>query len=404
MKIGIVTNLYPPYARGGAENVIVRTVEQLLAMGHDIFIITGQPKEKGTGISLGKMSVERVYRFFPNNIYFTIDDYKYSWPFRLLWHVIDAFSFSGSSVVSEILADEKPDVVVTHNVKGIGLRIPKAIQAMNIPHIHVLHDLQLVTPSGLRMFGEEQEPWYLRPVYAVYRALCRSRLGKPSLVISPSQFLIDEYKKVGYFKDTDVRLLPNPSPNAPEVLRETTRSGPLRLLFIGQLGYHKGLGFLLDAFAKYEGDARLQIVGGGPLRGLVEERAQHDKRIVYLGYTPQEEVMKCIAAVDAVVVPSLCYENSPTVIYEALSAGIPLLASRIGGVGELIQNGKTGILFTPGDESDLLRAITVLDAEKDAFAQRRDVMRETVAPYVLSKYADRLVELFTEVIARSLRQ
>ena len=48
MKIGIVTNLYPPFARGGAENVIVRTVEQLLGLGHDIFIITGQPKNQGT--------------------------------------------------------------------------------------------------------------------------------------------------------------------------------------------------------------------------------------------------------------------------------------------------------------------------------------------------------------------
>ncbi len=403
MKIGIVTNLYPPHARGGAENVIVRTVEQLLGMGHDIFIITGQPKEKGVGISVGQMSVERVYRFFPKNVYFTIDDYKHSWPVRLLWHIIDAFSFSGSSAVSEILADEKPDVVVTHNLKGIGLRIPGAIQAMNIPHVHIMHDLQLVIPSGLRMFGQEKEPWYSKPGYIIYRAICRARLGKPSLVISPSQFLIDEYKKVGYFKNADVRFVPNPSPKPSDVLRDPHRSGPLRLLFIGQLGYHKGLAFLLDAFSKYEGDARLQIVGGGPLRALVEERAQHDKRIVYLGYTPQEEVMKCIAAVDAVVVPSLCYENSPTVIYEALSAGIPLIASRIGGVGELIQDGKTGLLFTPGDESDVLRAIRRMDAEKDAYATRGEVMRESIAPYVLSKYAERFVELLTEAIAHSLR-
>lgn len=403
MKIGIVTNLYPPHARGGAENVIVRTVEQLLAMGHDIFIITGQPKDKGAGITLGQLSVERVYRFFPQNIYFTLDDHQYVWPMRLLWHLVDAFSFSGSSVVSKILSDEKPDIVVTHNVKGIGLRIPRAIQAMNIPHVHILHDLQLVTPSGLRMFGQEKERWFTKPAHALYRAICRARLGKPAIVLSPSQFLIDEYKKVGFFKNTETRCIPNPSPNPSDVLRDPHRSGPLRLLFIGQLGYHKGLAFLLDAFAKYEGDARLQIVGGGPLRALVEERAQHDKRIVYLGYTPQEEVMKCIAAVDAVVVPSLCYENSPTVIYEALSAGIPLIASRIGGVGELIQDGKTGMLFTPGDETDLLHAIRTMDAEKDVYATRGEVMRESVAPYVLSKYAERLVELLTEAIARSLR-
>ncbi len=403
MKIGIITNLYPPHARGGAENVIVRTIEQLLSMGHDIFVITGQPRSAGPGPTLGTLSIERVYRFFPRNMYFTLDDHKHRWVVRLLWHSIDAFSYHGAHVVRRVLRDEKPDVVITHNLKGIGLRIPNAIQQMDIPHVHIMHDLQLVIPSGLRMFGQEREPWFTKPMYAVYRAMCRARLGTPTIVISPSQFLIDEYRKVGYFQHTDVRFVPNPSPKPSGVLRNVQRSGPLRLLFIGQLGYHKGLAFLLDAFAKYDGDARLHIVGGGPLRGLVEERSKHDTRIVYLGYTPQEEVLKCIAAVDAVVVPSLCYENSPTVIYEALSAGVPLIASQIGGVGELIQEGKTGFLFTPGNEAEFLQAVRSLDARKDDFAERAHDMCESVSPYALSKYAERFVGVLTEAIAKTPR-
>lgn len=403
MKIGIVTNLYPPYARGGAENVIVRTVEQLLAMGHDVFVITGQPKAEGTKIVMGKVSIERVYRFFPKNVYFTLDDYKYPWIKRLVWHVIDAFSKSGSTAVASILADEKPDVVITHNLKGIGLRIPEAIQNMRIPHVHIMHDLQLILPSGLRMFGQEKEPWYTKPGYGLYRAICRARMGKPSLVLSPSQFLIDEYKKAGFFQHTDVRFMPNPSPKSPAVVREVQRSGPLRLLFVGQLGLHKGLAFLLNAFAKIDGDIRLHIAGGGPLRAMVEERAKHDKRIVYLGYTPPEELVKCMTAVDAVVVPSLCYENSPTVIYEALSLGVPLIASRIGGVGELIQDGKTGFLFTPGNEGELLDVIRKIDEQKDDFVTRGQAIRESVAPYELSKYADRLVAVLTEAIALQRR-
>lgn len=401
MKIGIITNLYPPYARGGAENVIVRTVEQLLSMGHDIFVITGQPHSAGVGPTIGSLSVERVYRFSPRNVYFTLEDEHQPWLKRLLWHVVDAFSGVGSSVVRSILAEEQPDVVITHNLKGLGLRIPRAIQSLNIPHVHVLHDLQLVTPSGLRMFGQEHELWSAKPAYIVYRMICRAFLGKPSIVISPSQFLIDEYKKAGFFEGIDVRCLPNPSPKPSGILRDSHRSGPMRLLFIGQLGYHKGLAFLLDVFAKFEGDAQLHIVGGGPLRWLVEERVRHDKRIFYLGYTPQEDVMKCVATVDAVVVPSLCYENSPTVIYEALSAGVPLIASRIGGVGELIRDGETGILFTPGDEADFLHALQRMDGEKEAFAARAPIMRESVSEYALSAYAEHLLDFLSEVIHRS---
>jgi glycosyltransferase involved in cell wall biosynthesis len=400
MKIGIITNLYPPYARGGAENVIVRTVEQLLSMGHDVFLITGQPKTAGLGPTLGRASVERVYRFFPWNLYFTLHDDQQPWVKRFVWHAIDALSSSGARAVRQVLADEKPDVVITHNLKGIGLTIPRAIQTMGFPHIHILHDVQLVTPSGLRMFGEESEPWYARPAYAAYRALCRYRVGAPDLVISPSQFLIDTYRNAGFFLHSDVRRLPNPSPRFSGVVREPHHGGPLRLLFIGQLHHHKGVDFLLDAFARYQGDASLQIVGTGPLRVDVEARAKVDKRISYLGYTPQEEVMNCVAAADAVVVPSLCYENSPTVIYEALAAGVPLLASRIGGVGELIRDGETGFLFTPGDKDDFLRVLTIMHRERDAFATRSGLLRQSVAPYSLPLYAEHLIAACTEVIGK----
>lgn len=403
MKIGIISNLYPPYARGGAENIIVRTVEQLLVMGHDVFVITGKPKNDGLGATLGTLSIERVYQFFSRNIYFTLDDYKYPKIIRIIWHAIDAFGFSGAKTVGGILQEERPDVIITHNLKGIGLRIPRVVQKMNIPHIHVLHDLQLVTPSGLRMFGQEHEAWYLAPFYAMYRAVCRRRLGKPLMVISPSEFLIDEYRRAGFFQNTDVRFLPNPSPKTNGTLRKSRRDEVLRLLFIGQLGHHKGLPFLLDAFAKYEGDARLAIVGGGPLRSFVEERARHDSRIVYLGYTPQEEIMKCIGGTDAVIVPSLCYENSPTVIYEALSAGVPVIASRIGGVGELVVDGLTGLLFTPGDEADLLSKIRIMDQKKGEFADRSERIRESVLPYELPKYAERFVELIQEGMLNSGR-
>lgn len=401
MKIGIITNLYPPHTRGGAENIIVRTVEQLLELGHDVFVITGQPRSAGNGPVLAASSIERVYRFSPKNVYFTLDDHQYRWPVRLLWHVVDAFATDGATIVRDVLRDEQPDVVVTHNLKGIGLKIPAAVQALGIPHVHIMHDLQLVTPSGLRMFGQEREPWYTTLAYMVYRSVCRARLGRPTMVISPSQFLIDAYKEAGFFRTADVRHIPNPAPQPSGAKRDAQRApGPLRIAMIGQLGHHKGLGFLLDAFATYEGNARLHIVGGGPLRSLVEERAKHDPRIVYLGYMPQEEVMRCITGVDVVVVPSLCYENSPTVIYEALSAGIPLIASRIGGVGELIQSGRTGFLFTPGNTEELLNAFRLMDAQKDAFAARADVMRESVAQYALPLYADRLVDMFKEAIAK----
>lgn len=400
MKIGIITNLYPPFARGGAENVIVRTVGQLMAMGHDVFVITGHPKELGTKCVLDRSSTERIYRFFPKNIYFTLDDFKYHWFVRLAWHIQDTVSWHGAEHVRAILRDEQPDVVITHNLKGIGLNIPSVIADLRIPHVHVVHDLQLIVPSGLIMFGQEQRHLFERTAYEAYRFICRAKFGNPHLVIFPSQYLKSMYEKNCFFSKSERVMMPNPAPNYAENKRKGRSGGPLKLLFVGQLGAHKGLAFLLNFLSRFKEDVRLYVAGAGPMKDKVEFAAASDKRIVFLGYTPPEELANVFSVVDALVVPSLCYENSPTVIYESLMAGVPVLASRIGGVGELIKEGETGMLFTPGDEEDLCRVVRQVDARKDDFAQRREEIRASVEGYALEVYASNLTEILKHVTER----
>ena len=400
MKIGIVTNLYPPHTRGGAENVIVRTVGQLLAMGHDVFVITGQPRKFGGHITLDRSSTERVYRFFPRNIYFTLDDYKYPAFVRLFWHIIDAFSWHSAGAVRRILQEEHPDVVITHNLKGIGLNTPRVIRDEGLPHIHVLHDLQLLYPSGLLLAGHEKSAWWMKPFYATYQYFCRIRIGDPDVVLSPSEYLKTAYLEAGFFANTKIRVLRNPPPTLSSARPLQRPPGPLRLFFVGQLADHKGIEFLLKAYQHLSQDRRLLIVGDGPLRSLVEAAAEKDKNIRYLGYMPPGELSKFFSVVDAVVVPSLCYENSPTVIYEALNAGLPVIASRIGGVGELIQEGISGYLFAPGDEKDFIRAVDELDFHKEQLIASGDKIRETVADFALDKYADRLIEIVRAIVQK----
>ncbi len=400
MKIGIITNLYPPHTRGGAENIIVRTVGQLLAMGHDIFVITGQPKHKGKQVCIDRSSTERVYRFFPKNLYFILDDYLHPKFIRLFWHIIDTFSPQSSGVVAKILADERPDVVITHNLKGLGISLPRVIRAAGMPYIHVLHDLQLVYPSGLLIVDQERLPWWAIPAHRTYQYLCRQRIGNPDLVISPSEYLKTAYLEAGFFSDTKIRVLRNPPPaiSSPRSLQR--QPGPLRLFYVGQLADHKGIEFLLRAYTKLTQDRRLLIVGDGPLRLVVEAAVAHDSSIRYLGYMPAGELSKFFSTVDAVVVPSLCYENSPTVIYEALNAGLPVIASRIGGVGELVQDGVSGYLFKAGHEQDFIRAVDELDFHKEQLIAGGDKIRATVADFALDKYAERLVEIMESLVQK----
>lgn len=401
MKIGIISNLYPPYARGGAENVVVRTVESLLEDHQDVFVISSRPRLKRTMDMRALDTTERVYRFFPKNIYHVLDDYKYSWPVRLLWHIIDALCPCGANKVDEVLTDEHPDAIITHNLKGIGLSIPRRIQKRGIPHVHVVHDLQLIYPSGLLFAGQEELAWYKKPFYWAYRAICRRQLGHPDLVIFPSSYLRDAYTEQGFFQHTRVEVLANPAPDFSPDTREANVNGPLKLLFVGQLEDHKGIRFLLDAFKKMPEDTRLIIAGEGTQSELVKQRAQEDKRITYLGFISLEQLIKCFGIADALIVPSLCYENSPTVIYESLQAGVPVLAADIGGVGELVNHGENGYLFKPGSATELLQVVLNLREHKEEFARSQEEIQRSVAPFALELYRKQLLTMVRQTIDRT---
>jgi glycosyltransferase involved in cell wall biosynthesis len=400
MKIGIVSNLYPPYVRGGAEHVVVRTVEALTSKRHDVFVFTTKPDDGKDELEVGLNATERIYRFFPKNFYYVLDDYKHSWLIRLGWHIRDALCPLRKRVFGKVVDREQPDIVMTHNLKGIGLRIPRVIQGRGIPHVHVVHDLQLIYPSGLLFAGKEKGKWYENLGYWVYRHVCRFLFGKPDLVIFPSTFLKNEYLKYGFFGKSEIVVMPNPAPEFDMTLKGERREGRFRLLFVGQLEVHKGIHLLLDAFQQADMDARLIIAGEGREREAVDAAASAHQRITYLGYIGMDQLIQCLEHADALVVPSLCYENSPTVIYEALQAGVPVIAANIGGVGELVQDGVNGYLFTPNDIEALKEAMVRIGEQKEEFARQQERTRATVKDYALEVYAEELVTRLSTVIRK----
>ena len=97
------------------------------------------------------------------------------------------------------------------------------------------------------------------------------------------------------------------------------------------------------------------------------------------------------------VVPSICYENSPTVIYEASLVGVPVIASNIGGIPELVVEGESGLLVKPGDEQDLARAMGQIHEQRDIWWQKGDAIRDRAGQYSIGRYVDRLEEIISEI-------
>lgn len=128
-------------------------------------------------------------------------------------------------------------------------------------------------------------------------------------------------------------------------------------LFVGQLEKHKGIIFLIETFKQIEKEnIKLKIIGSGTLEKEILEMIKEDKRFEFLGRKESNDLAIELQKNDCLIVPSLCYENSPTIIYEAKSFDLPILASNLGGIPELINKSQEK-LFKPGNKADLIDKI-----------------------------------------------
>ncbi|MEM9755872.1 MAG: glycosyltransferase family 4 protein, partial [Pseudomonadota bacterium] len=188
--------------------------------------------------------------------------------------------------------------------------------------------------------------------------------------------------------------------------RTGTRSGAgLHLVFVGRLAPVKGLRVLMAALRRLDApDVRLTVVGDGPERAALQALAAPlGAAVRFTGYQSQEEVAQILATADAFVLPSFA-EGVPVVLMEALAAGLPVIATRITGVPELVEDGVSGLLVTPGDPGALAAAIADLSARADRGRSLGAAGRKTVrAEFAIDREAARLAALFTTGPGESLR-
>jgi len=351
-KICLIHSLYSPYKRGGAEVVVDIIVRELLKSGYEIVLITIGRKD---GIQRdGKLT---IYRIKPMNVFSFLDINQRPIWLRALWHPLDVFNLSSYFKVRKILQKEKPDVVMTHNLKGIGYLVPRAIRKVGIKHIHTVHDVQLSRPSGLILYGQEK-PFLI--LDKVYEKTVKKLFGNPDVVISPSRWLMGYYQARGFFYESKKNIMPNPVifRNVEKKQDQKISQGKVNLLFIGQIEGFKGIIFLINALKKINSDNwQLSIIGSGRAEEEVRELIKGDNRFSFFGHVEHRDLAGRYRGSDLTIVPSLCYENSPKVIDESLVANVPVIAADIGGVSEIVKDDYNGFTFAPSNEKNLIEVL-----------------------------------------------
>jgi glycosyltransferase involved in cell wall biosynthesis len=193
-----------------------------------------------------------------------------------------------------------------------------------------------------------------------------------------------------------------PDPPSPLPWREREA----KVVFIGRLGEEKGVRFLIEAWRQWGEQApQLELIGDGPQRRELEDLAQvMNGKVRFLGQRPFSETQKRLASAHLLVLPSVCFEGFPMVIREAFAMGVPVAASRLGSMPCLVQDGRNGVLFTPGNAEDLLRQVRGAWGEDDLLARMGAAARQEFdARYTAEANYRMLIDIYQAAIGHRRR-
>jgi glycosyltransferase involved in cell wall biosynthesis len=149
----------------------------------------------------------------------------------------------------------------------------------------------------------------------------------------------------------------------------------------------------------------LKILGDGPLAGRVRQAAAQQAGVQWLGHRTADEVLQMVGDAACVVIPSTWFEGFPKIIVEAFAKGTPVIAARLGSMAELIDHGRTGLHFSPGDAAGLAAAVTRLTADPAGLATMRQAARqEYEKKYTAQVNYDRLMHLYQQATLNGTRR
>ena len=373
MKILLINNYH--YSRDGVTRAYFDLAEILTAHGHEVaFFSAHSAKESPTEWS----------KYFVGATDFEGEKIGFLTKLKLI--AKGFYNFEAKRNLTKLLREFKPDVAHLHNIyHHLSPSIIGVLKKNNIPVVMTLHDYQLVSPN-YNLFSQGKiwegakggKYWRCLTDRCVKDSFWRSFLamvesyfyqwlgsyGKIDLFISPSQFLIDKFGEFGFKRE--IIYLPNPfllpsaaiSAKAAEGKSFFAKAAEDRekyLLYYGRLSGEKGIVDLLRAYAQIKTEVKLKIVGSGPQAAELAQIVADEKIIgvEFLGYQTGDNLWQLVAGAELVVVPSRWYENAPYSAIEPMGLGKIVLASRLGGLTELIRDGENGFLFAAGDASDL---------------------------------------------------
>lgn len=343
MKILIGHNRYQ--VRAGEDAVFEAEVELLRAHGHEV-VVFEDDNRRIAEIGRVKLVVDTVW---------SRESYR-----RL----------------REVIEETRPAIAHFHNLIPLfSNAVLEACRDAGVPVVQTLHNYRALCPAATfyregrtcERCAPKRFQWpairygcYRRSRGASAALACKHLVDKwrhtwahgAEAYIAMTDFMRQKYIQYGFPSE---RIFVKPNFIAED--RGIGAGKKNQVLFAGRLAREKGVHVLLEAWRMTNASARLVIAGDGPLRDRVERAAQDQEDIIYGGAVPFDALIAIMKDSKLLIFPSLWYEGFPRTVVEAFSVGLPVLASRIGGLESIVQPGQNGVLVEPGVPAELARAL-----------------------------------------------
>jgi len=397
LNVLMINTLYPPILYGGAERSIALLARGLVELGHTptVLSIGGNNTTNISSIDgINSIVVPLTNLYNP-----WLDREERSRVGKTLWHTIDTFNPWMVARVRETLRSIRPDIVHTNNLSGFSPLVWRAVEQEGVPIVHTLRDYWLVCPKTtmFRSGGNCSKICLdCRLLNDVRRRFSRAPRGLAGV----SRFIIDKHRDAGYFPRASVirpiiNSIDYPARSTPRPEPEPNR--PVRFGFIGTLHPTKGIETVIESLARLPTDRWTLLVAG---RGAPDymDRLQAKSALLpveFVGFVSPDAFYENI---DVVTVPSVWHDPLPRVILEAFSRAIPVVASRRGGIPEIVADRVNGLLYEPDSPQELTDALRLLIEERHLIPRLGQAGRTAVADRSGTRVAGEYAEFYRAVL------
>lgn len=400
MKI-ILANKYF-FNKGGAETVYFQERDFLLGAGVEVVDFSMQDERNASSPFAETFVRNRDYHVYP------VSALKKATTALSMIHSLEAVAR-----IKQLIVREKPDLLHCHNIyHQLTPSIIRAARMMGVPVVLTLHDFKVVCPTYSRLYdGHLCTACEGGDFYNVVRQRCsQGSLARSALlyaeatyerlrgnylcvdrVIAPSRFMAEIVTRWRFPKER-VTVLHNGVDTDEFIPAE--EEGDDYALFLGRLIEEKGLITLAEA--QRGSGIRVVAAGTGPLEEFLRRNYSW---LEIVGHKSGGALRKLVERAAFIVVPSILQENCPMAVLEAMATGKPVIASRNGGILELVDEGKTGFLFEAGNAEELRTKMRILASDAALRAEMGRAARARVESYFsINKHNERLLEIYKSVM------